>query len=312
MPEGPEVQIISERLNEILKNCALTNIDIFAGRYLNTKPRGFNAFEKELPMIVKSVNSKGKFIYFTLISQDNEEWYIFNTLGLSGKWVFEKESHSQIEFEFRRTSKSKPSNFKLPKKSDKLPAKDLPDYTPMKYLIEPESVKKSNKFAMWFTDIRRFGTFIFTNSKEELNKKLWELGPDVLKENVGKLYLKKIIEKGEKKKIPAILMDQKKIAGLGNYLVPEILFRSGISPYRTGKSLTPVDITKLYKYLLCLPKLSYKSQGGIHNFKPQVKVSGDFRFKVYRQKYCPNGDKISGAKDIIKGRTVYWCPSCQN
>ncbi len=91
MPEGPEVRIIVDQLNHLLQNSELLSIEITSGRYSKKAPDNFTNFSSCLPLKIKEVKCKGKFIWFEL-----DGWYIFNTLGMSGGWKLESEKHSHL------------------------------------------------------------------------------------------------------------------------------------------------------------------------------------------------------------------------
>ena len=84
MPEGPEVTVISNGLNKILKGQYLHNLDFnYKGaRYSKKNPDKLSEFEQLLPLKINSIESKGKFIYFCF----DKDWYMYNTLGMSGGW----------------------------------------------------------------------------------------------------------------------------------------------------------------------------------------------------------------------------------
>lgn len=85
MPEVAEVALTAEYLNKHIKNKKIVKIKFVSGRYNKKYPNGYLDFNKDLPMTINKVESKGKFIWFTL-----ENWYIWNTLGMSGYWsIFE-------------------------------------------------------------------------------------------------------------------------------------------------------------------------------------------------------------------------------
>ena len=86
MPEGPEVKVITDGLNKILKNKYLIDLHFTdTGRYRNKAPNGFKDFKsftlQKTPKI-KKIECKGKLIYFCL----ENGWYIFNKLNMSGFW----------------------------------------------------------------------------------------------------------------------------------------------------------------------------------------------------------------------------------
>ena len=103
-PESPEVAIITDQLNEYLSGKMLTQFIVVGGRYFdqfiglpvtNSKTIGkLHQFIASLPNRIASVKCKGKFIYITF---ETGNWTIWNTLGMSGKWVFNQETHSHIE-----------------------------------------------------------------------------------------------------------------------------------------------------------------------------------------------------------------------
>jgi len=194
-------------------------------------------------------------------------------------------------------------------------------------LFEPKYLKAVLKFSnynkAYFSDLRNFATFKFSNNKEDLDKKLASLGSDFLKTDVD-------ISKITKYKSPIVklLMDQKKIgSGLGNYLVAEILYRAKISPHRLGNSLTKSELNKLNTSIRYTVKLSYiyNNIGYMVNFEDEAEKikkidyhpniilnpkDDQFEFLVYRQKYDPKGNPVH-ADSIIKGRTTYWVPAIQ-
>ena len=96
MPEGVEVSLLVERLNQGLENCVLTKVKVLGGRYYrHGDPKGFKGFNKSLPLKIIQIGNKGKFIYFIL----EDEWVIWLTLGLTGMvHQGEKVKHDHLEF----------------------------------------------------------------------------------------------------------------------------------------------------------------------------------------------------------------------
>ena len=96
MPEGPEVRIIINQLNHLIKGEKLQAIHIHSGRYSKKSPDGYLEFQELLPLKLLEVHCRGKFIYFEFVNNR----YLFNTLGMSGGWKIKKEKHSHCEFIF--------------------------------------------------------------------------------------------------------------------------------------------------------------------------------------------------------------------
>ena len=198
--------------------------------------------------------------------------------------------------------------------------------TGMWSLFEPDHARAMltfiNNKVVYYSDMRNFGTFKFSTSREDLDNKIIELSPDFLKDSDFDLsgitkYNKPIVK---------ILMDQKKVgSGLGNYLVAEILYRAKISPHRLGSQLTQSDIENLTYWIKYVVKLSYvdnhigyminlESESNKikkKNYHPDIKLpKKEFDFMVYRKKTDPEGNKVKAEK-IDGTRTTYWVPAIQ-
>jgi|TARA_R110000824_G_scaffold47830_1_gene135716 DNA-formamidopyrimidine glycosylase len=94
VPEGPEVKRISESLAERLSGRTLTNIVVLSGRYLKNNLENLSIVKDELPIEIVGAGCKGKFIFVIL----RDEWSIWCSLGMSGKWSEERTKHSRVKF----------------------------------------------------------------------------------------------------------------------------------------------------------------------------------------------------------------------
>jgi len=96
-------------------------------------------------------------------------------------------------------------------------------------------------------------------------------------------------------------MDQSRLAGLGNLLTDEILWRAGFDPARASRSLVVDDVAQLRRTMRqTLRQLTRR--GGSH--------MGDLQQSRDRNGSCP----IDGAallRRTIGGRTTYSCPQHQ-
>lgn len=274
MPEVCEVALSAQILDETITGLILEKFTFLKGRYLNINPFGYTDLIKLLPLKVKSVNSRGKFLYFDL-----SKIYIWNTFGMTGEWSLIKPKSINAQLDF------------------------------------------TNGISIYYTDYRNFGTFRFDKSKQNLEKKLSELGPDFLKEDVN-------IDKVSNYDIPIVklLMDQKKLgSGIGNYLSAEILYQAKISPFRLGSSLSKKEIKNLKYAIDYQTKCCYESNHSqylvplkldinkldLYDYHPSIKnVCINNGFQIYRKKTDSYGNPVVG-DSIIKDRTTYWVPNVQ-
>lgn len=303
MPEVCEVCLTAHFLSSFIGD-SIMSIKIIGGRYTKNKMKMDNV---KFPLKIKHVQSKGKFLWFTT-KHDDEKYYILNTFGLTGKWSTENLCDSNdISSGFGCIQ------FKMMKKDGK-------------------------KYKLYFSDMRNFGTLEITTDNNKLQTKLNKLAPDLLQENFTYNDLEKRFDmiKNKNKKIVVVLMSQDKTgigSGLGNYLVPEILYDAKISPHRTIKSLSTDDVKKLTKSIKKILRWCYVANstdyithissflkkhtkliesGVFPNFYSDIKLpSKKFSFRVYRQKLDTLGNKIKGDK-IIGSRTTYWSPTIQS
>ena len=89
-----------------------------------------------------------------------------------------------------------------------------------------------------------FGYFHFMpQGKLEKHSMVANLGPDVMK--ISQTDFIQLI-RSSKQRIKALLLDQKKIAGIGNFYIHDILFKAGIHPLKAANQLTAQQINKLY------------------------------------------------------------------
>lgn len=86
MPEAAETRLTVDFLNRSLQNRKITEWVFTGGGYTDESPEGYDEFDAALPLTVLEVDCKGKFIYFTLIDDDENEYYIFHSLRMTGRW----------------------------------------------------------------------------------------------------------------------------------------------------------------------------------------------------------------------------------
>ncbi len=98
--------------------------------------------------------------------------------------------------------------------------------------------------------------------------------------------------------IKARLMDQARVAGLGNLLTDEILWRAGVDPARAARSLSPEEQRRLHGQVRrTVALLGHRS--GSH--------MGDLQDARVRGGRCPR-DGAELLRRTVGGRTTYSCP----
>jgi formamidopyrimidine-DNA glycosylase len=142
--------------------------------------------------------------------------------------------------------------------------------------------------ALRMRDPRRLGGV-------ELDPDEDRLGPDAadvtLKQLAGVLS-------GSNSPLKARLMDQSRLAGLGNLLTDELLWRAGFDPARSADSLDAVDVKLLRREMRRTLRV-LGARGGSH--------MGDLQIARTRGGLCPS-DGTALVRRTIGGRTTYSCP----
>lgn len=85
MPEGPECRSTIDYLNKNLQGKLVTEWVFCGGSFPDNYPEGYTEFNDALPLKLKEVNCKGKFIYFIFTDAD-KEYYILHSLMMTGRW----------------------------------------------------------------------------------------------------------------------------------------------------------------------------------------------------------------------------------
>jgi formamidopyrimidine-DNA glycosylase len=139
-------------------------------------------------------------------------------------------------------------------------------------------------------DPRRFGSLELAPDEDRL-------GPDALTVTLSEL--RAALGPGGARSAPlkARLMDQERVAGVGNLLADEMLWRAGLGPGRRTP-LSDEELRALYKSLRATLR-SLGRQGGSH--------MGELMEERHAGGLCPrDGAELQVA--TVGGRTTWWCP----
>ena len=216
MPEVVEVRKYADFLNKILKNKNIIEINILKGRYKKYGPfELYNQLKDKLPIKIIDIKTKGKFLYFIL----EDDYYIFSTLGLRGGWTYKLNEKYQFTTLVNNSYK-----------------KNALNHLNVEFKID--------KGSIYYFDMLSFGTLKVVIGKDQLNKKLNSLAPDIM-DITFDLFVNQITKKNNlEKPIGNVLMNQKVISGIGNYLRSDILWLSHISPFTLVKNIDLIELKK--------------------------------------------------------------------
>ena len=116
------------------------------------------------------------------------------------------------------------------------------------------------------------------------------------------------------KTIVEALMDQKIVAGVGNYIKADSLWLAKISPHRLVSDISDSDLSKLNDCIRDVMTTSFEMGGAtIYSYKNFDGSIGEYgsKFLVYNKKVDPDGNLIIKETTRDK-RTTHWSPDVQN
>lgn len=163
------------------------------------------------------------------------------------------------------------------------------------------------------SDLRKFGWIKLIKNKKDLAKILSAFGPEPL-DDLGLVQFKKILA-SSRRPIKVILLDQKKISGIGNIYACDALNLARINPQRPANKLDDQEAKKLLKAIEKVLLAGIKYRGASDQYYLDAlghKGAYQDHFLVYNRegKKCFN---CSGRVEKLKlaGRGTYYCSECQ-
>jgi formamidopyrimidine-DNA glycosylase len=167
-----------------------------------------------------------------------------------------------------------------------------------------------------FSDLRKFGWIDCVATAEvEAMKSIASLGCDALSGECNLDFFDALFKRNPRKKIATLLLEQDKIAGIGNIYRSEMLFRAGIRPFRTVSRITRVERTKLFQSMKDVLREAIRLRGTTDgDFRDTAGKRGGFQktLSVYGREglACKRCDTIVVRKKLGQ-RSVFYCPTCQ-
>lgn len=293
MPELPEVETIVRGLKKVILNRKIEDVWTDFKKMIK-KPADFEEFKKEIiGKKIKKVWRRGKNIIINLnqkLKNKSEKSILLIHQKLTGHFLI--------------------GNWKF-EDGNWIPLTNGPLKEPVNRFLHLIFWLDNSKMLA-LSDLRKFAK-IELLSKEELEKKLKELGPEPLEKNFTFEKFKQILPK--KGKIKKILMDQKKIAGIGNIYSDEILWRAKIHPLKDVSKLNEKELKLIFKTIKEVLKRAIELGGeSISDFRNIFGKKGFFDKE--RKVYQREGEKCNRCGAFIKRikiseRSAYFCPFCQ-
>jgi formamidopyrimidine-DNA glycosylase len=166
-----------------------------------------------------------------------------------------------------------------------------------------------------FQDVRRFGRlWAFEPAYEDDFFRSRGMGPEPFGPDFTVEYLRGALI-GRRAPLKSILLDQRRIAGVGNIYADEALFRARLHPLRSAGSVGRREAQRLHAALLATLQAGIDHEGSsIESFIDPAGRRGSFQdiLNVYQRTGQPC--RVCGAtveRTVVGGRGTHYCPHCQ-
>jgi formamidopyrimidine-DNA glycosylase len=164
-----------------------------------------------------------------------------------------------------------------------------------------------------FQDVRRFGRLWAFDPATEAEF-FAGMGPEPFSDAFDVAFFRRALATS-RAPLKAFLLDQRRIAGVGNIYADEALFRARLHPLRAAASVGPREARRLHAALLETLQAGIDHEGSsIESFIDPAGERGSFQeiLDVYQRTGEPC--RVCGAtvhRTVVGGRGTHYCPRCQ-
>ena len=169
--------------------------------------------------------------------------------------------------------------------------------------------------ALHYCDVRRLGTVALMTG-ERFAEYAGQLGKEPLDREFTAEQLSGVL-RGSSQPVKKVLMDQRRIAGIGNIYANEALWRAAIDPSRPAKSIDDGQAARLRDEIVGVLTESIQARGtSFRDYRDARGERGTFAAKLqaYGREGQPClrcGSKLIGTH-AIDGRATVFCARCQS
>jgi formamidopyrimidine-DNA glycosylase len=288
MPELPEVETIRRQLAPLVEGRRLKRVEILDSRW--SRPLAPEDLAAALVgRRVEQLGRRGKYLVWRL----SDDVHLAQHLRMTGSVLCDPDpepAHTRVRIELGAVRSRRASTGE-----------------------DGRDGRGGRRLAI--VDPRRFGTGELLLGEPALEAFFAaRLGYEPFDERFTAEHLRALAH-GRTAPIKALLLDQRRIAGVGNIYADEALFRAAIHPLRPAGRLTREQYVRLRETILEALTEGIDARGAtIDDFRHVDGVRGSFqdRFLVHRRagEPCPRCGRTI-VKMIVAGRGTYVCETCQ-
>lgn len=168
--------------------------------------------------------------------------------------------------------------------------------------------------ALHYADVRRLGTFALMRAER------WQayesrLGHEPLDPDFTPTLLSGLL-RGSRQAVKQLLMDQRRLAGVGNIYATEALWRAGVDPSRLSASITEGEALRLHSGLTSVLREAVQARGtSFRDYRDADGARGSFaaQLSAYGRGGlpCPRCGARLVSTHAVDGRATVLCAHCQ-
>lgn len=286
MPELPEVEVVRQGLEACLLHAQIVALEVYTPHIASPAPETWT--ETLTGQTITTLERRAKYLILRL----NRDCLLIH-LRMTGQILLQQSQTETLMLPFTYYNR---------------PVLQLPDkHTHLR-------ISFSGGIQLFFRDIRKFGRVEKLSAAQlSSHPRLLKLGIEPLGPEYTWPRFRSLLQ--GQRTIKAFLLDQSRIAGIGNIYADEALFLARIQPERAVASLKPAEAQRLYAAIPQVLKKAIASggttlkdylhpdgQGGGH--QEELQVYGRAKAPCLR---C--GKTLE--KKVIAQRGTHFCPHCQ-
>jgi formamidopyrimidine-DNA glycosylase len=283
MPELPEVETIRRQLAPLVEGRVLAHIEILDPRW----PRPLAPEELADALTgrrVERLRRRGKYLVWSF----DGDVHLAQHLRMTGAVLADPDpepAHTRVRMELTRGGAAR------------------------------GSARGGGPVRLAITDPRRFGTGELLLGTEALEAFFAaRLGVEPFDERFTVEHLR-ALALGRTAPIKALLLDQRRIAGVGNIYADEALFRAGVHPRRPAGRLSREQYARLRDGVIAALEAGIDARGAsIDDFRHVDGLRGAFQDQFLVHLRAGEPCVVCGStivKMVVAGRGTYVCETCQ-
>lgn len=182
---------------------------------------------------------------------------------------------------------------------------ELPPHTRVFFELRPAG-------AIVFQDARVFGC-VEAHRTTGLEEAVFaKYGPEPLAPEFTWRHLA-LAARGRRSEVKPFLLDQSRVAGLGNIWAAESLFRAGILPWRTVDSLGPTEWQRLHRAIRAVLQRAIENTFRVTNSAEEFPEADLLTVAVYGRAGEPcRRCRRPVTRQVQAGRATFFCGACQS